>query len=428
MFRSARLLQRILLLLFVLLLSTALPAAATKGKAAAVPEQLVVGLSPLFTGAIEDINATYGTTTLAELNRLIYLLRVPAGATVGEIKDALALDLRIEFAEPNFISESPEHSGQDVWAWGGQDAEPYAGQSALAQLNVLPAHEFTRGAGSLVAVIDTGMQLDHPALAGHLVPGLDLVDGDLEPADTGNNRDDDGDGLIDEAVGHGTHVAGIVQLVAPEAQIMPIRVLDSDGRSDIFRVAMAIQYAAESGADVINLSLGLGAKSTLLRGVIRQATRGGAVVVAAAGNLASNVEQYPAASQCALAVTAVGPNNQLSDFANYGDWIDFVAPGEAIYSSFTGSSYAWWSGSSMAAPFISGQAALLHSVNPDLNAREMTLLIASTATAVDASNPGIPDELGAGLPNVAASVAMTLSGALPTSNNGYMSGGCVATS
>ncbi|MCA9987891.1 MAG: S8 family serine peptidase [Anaerolineales bacterium] len=428
MFRSVRLLHRTLLLLFVLVLSTALPAAATKGKAEAVPDQLVVGLSPLFTGTIDDINATYGTATLAELNQLIFLLLVPEDSSAGAIKDAMALDLRLEFAEPNFISESPEHSGQDVWAWGGQDSEPYAGQSALAQLNIVPAHELTRGAGSLVAVIDTGVQLDHPALASHLVPGLDLVDGDLEPADTGNNQDDDGDGLVDEAVGHGTHVAGIVQLVAPEAQIMPIRALDSDGRSDIFRVAMAIQYASESGADVINLSLGLGAKSVLLRDVIRQATRAGAVVVAAAGNLASDLEQYPAASQCALAVTAVGPENQRSDFANYGDWIDFVAPGEAIYSTFTGSSYAWWSGSSMAAPFVAGQAALLHSVNPDLNAREVTLLIASTAAAVDASNPAVPGQLGAGLPNVAASVAMLLSGALPTGNNGYMSGGCVATS
>ena len=130
----------------------------------------------------------------ALLALLIFLLLMPEDSSAGTIKDAMALDLRLEFAEPNFISESPEHSGQDVWAWGGQDSEPYAGQSALAQLNIVPAHEFTRGAGSLVAVIDTGVQLDHPALASHLVPGLDLVDGDLEPADTGNNQDDDGDG------------------------------------------------------------------------------------------------------------------------------------------------------------------------------------------------------------------------------------------
>ena len=176
-------------------------------------------------------------------------------------------------------------------------------------------------------------------------------------------------------VGHGTHVAGIVKLVAPQASIMPLRVLDREGYGTTFHVAEAIAYADANGADVINLSLGTPSWSMLLREKVDEAISHGVVVVAAAGNYNSLQPQYPASNVLPaaldkdglLAVTSVSAAQKKSDFANYGTWVDIVAPGEEILSTYPVSKYAYWSGTSMATPFVSGEAALIHSVANSLD-------------------------------------------------------------
>ena len=186
----------------------------------------------------------------------------------------------------------------------------------------------------------------------------------------------------------------------------------------MYALAEAVNFAVANGADVINLSLGLPQKSALLKDVIRDATRQGVVVVAAAGNMGTDDKQYPAAGQCALGVTAVGPDAALTDFANFGGWVAFAAPGQSVYSAFPGSSYAWWSGTSMAAPFVAGQAALLQSVDSSLNVREVALLISHTAHPLA--------EINAGLPDAQASLQRLLSGDIPTANHGLISSSCVS--
>ncbi|HNB53932.1 MAG TPA: S8 family serine peptidase, partial [Anaerolineales bacterium] len=133
----------------------------------------------------------------------------------------------------------------------------------------------------------------------------------------------------------------------------------------------------------------------------------------------------PAATQCALAVTSVGPGGVKTSFANYGKWITFAAPGEGIYSTFPVSGYAWWSGTSMAVPFVTGQAALLASVDPTLNPRQIAQLIGGTAVSLDTANPAYVGQLGAGQPDMEASLSALLSGNIPASARGLMSGSCV---
>jgi subtilisin family serine protease len=372
-----------------------------------VDGQVVVKLNPASGATIEEINADYDTIVLQTIliSGNIYLLEIPEDEDVEDVVELMEDDLRLLYAEPNWFSESPEADPSETWAWGGYDPTPMNSQYAIEMIGLDAAHQVTLGAGVVVAVLDTGVQLDHPDLVNRLTAvRYDFVSDDGVPDDEFNGLDDDGDGYIDEAAGHGTHVSGIVHLVAPQAQIMPLRVLDSDGRGNVFLATEAIIFAFENGADVINLSLGTSEQSELLEDMINVAIEAGVVIAAAAGNLNSSSEQYPAAEEGVIAVTAIGPGGIKADFANYGEWVDIAAPGEGIHSTFPVDGYAQWQGTSMATPFVAGQVALIRSVAPTMSAGQILALIQSTAQPIDAQNPGYEGQLGAGHIEVGDSV------------------------
>lgn len=337
------------------------------------------------------VRASYGLELLRRLGpRPVYLFRVPIGRDPDQVAVAMRADARVAFAEPNYRLQEPEALKRAVWAIGS--AAAYASQWAPQSLRLGDAHAYADGNGVTVAVLDTGVQSSHPALAGRLVPGYDFIDRDAVPAEVGSPRD--------LGFGHGTHVAGIVALTAPGARIMPLRVLGADGRGDIWRVAEALIYAADPDgnphtadhARVVNLSLGTTAPTQLLDKVVELITcsdddddendddysdpgfaedlercnlHHGVVVIAAAGNSGSASERwYPAAegAEGALAVTASTRSDRLAGFANRGEWVQLAAPGDGITSSVPGG-YGVWSGTSMAAPFVAGVAALLLDAN-----------------------------------------------------------------
>ncbi len=287
---------------------------------------------------------------------------------------------------------------------------------AASALNLSSAHAISKGEGTTVAVVDTGAQLGHPALKTNFngVARYDFVDDDNNPSEPEFAPDEDS--RNNEMVGHGTHVAGIVDLVAPKAKIMPLRVLDREGYGTSFHIAEAISFADSNGADVINLSLGMPdptllglAPPKLLREKVEEAIRDGAVVVAAAGNYNNFVPTYPAARGSTaddddglLAVTSVNWEERKSDFANYGMWVDIAAPGENILSTYPVSTYAYWSGTSMAAPFLSGQATLIHSVEGSLDPAGIEVKIRCSARTI--SQDPTRTMLGAGHTDVGASL------------------------
>jgi thermitase len=403
--------------LFLLTLFAATPAQALVEGEDFVPGQAVVKLNPTVDATIDKINADYGTSTLEKLpgSTGVYLLKVPAGSDTQGIVGRLANDVRLSYAEPNFVAEAPEDSGGDGkhGAFGMSDISGSSEQYAATALGLPCAAALSLGQGTTVAVVDTGVQLDHPDLDENFegVPRYDFVDDDRNPTDRAVDLDADGDGLKDELVGHGTHVAGIVDLVAPAAKIMPLRVLNSEGYGNAFTIAKAISYAKVNGADVINLSLGSSHRSAALQGAIGDAIKGGVLVAAAAGNSNSSMPHYPAAGSGVAAsadglaaVTAVDMYAKKSDYANYGSWVDITAPGDGIRSTFPISMYANWSGTSMATPFISGQAALIHALYGSLNPLGVEKKIRSSAQPLTLQNPTYTGMLGAGEANVCASL------------------------
>jgi len=369
---------------------------------------------------MDKINNKYRTRILKKIDGSsdIYLLGLPAG--VSDVKK-MANKIKTEEkgvldAEPNYAMDLPEGSAR-FRARSVSGAELPPTEYAASALNLSTAHHISEGEGTTVAVLDTGVQADHPDLSGKVTPGYDFVDGDDDPADASNGKDDDDDGEVDEMLGHGTHVAGIVHFVAPEAEIMPLRVLNADGTGSAFDIAAAVAHAESHGADVINLSLSTQSRSHLLWKVIKDATSDGALVAAAAGNDGSNEWAFPAAdnggraaADGVVAVTSVDQQKEKSDFANYGRWVDVAAPGENILSAYPVSAHAAWSGTSMSAPFVSGQAALIRAVYGSLDPAGAEEKIRCSAESLDEINAAYAGMLGAGHANAGASLT---SGACP---------------
>ena len=403
----------VLALCLLMLSGAASRAQAACGLGSFVPNQVIVKLDQGAT--ITQINATYGSTVVESFpgSTDIYLLELPASSGVTETVQQMAKDSRLLYAEPNFIAQSPE-GGARHRAFGVSDVAPTSQEYATQALGLVSAHAISQGKSTKVAVLDTGAQLDHPALQANFKDAgrYDFVEGDENPSDLAVGRDADCDGDKDEMVGHGTHVAGIVDITAPEAKIMPLRVLDTEGYGNVFTIAKAVYFAEQNRADVINLSLGSPSRSKLLQEEIKDTTAKGVLVAAAAGNSNSSVAHYPAAGNGVaasadglVAVTSVNMYDQKSDFANYGSWVDIAAPGEGIRSAFPVSKYAYWSGTSMATPFVSGQAALIHAVYGSLDPAGVEEKIRSSARSLLTTDPVYAAMLGAGHADVCNSLA-----------------------
>ncbi|MEH2161899.1 MAG: S8 family peptidase [Nostoc sp.] len=261
------------------------------------------------------------------------------------------------------------------------------------------AHGYT-GKGVVVAVVDTGVDHNHEDLKNNIWTNTKEI--------AGNGIDDDGNGYVDDTYGwnfadknnntldnngHGTHVSGTiagennnygVTGIAYNAKIMPVKVLDDSGSGSYTSIAKGIRYAADNGANVINLSLGGGSNNSTLESAINYASSKGVIVVMAAGNDGDSSPDYPAryASKSGIAVGAVDKDNKMADFSNRSgtNEISYVtAPGVKVYSSVPNNEYATYSGTSMAAPHVAGVVALMLSANHNLTDSQVRQIVTETA-------------------------------------------------
>ncbi len=259
----------------------------------------------------------------------------------------------------------------------------------------------------MVAIVDTGVDYSHRDLQGNLWVNEAEQNGVA-------GIDDDGNGYVDDVYGynfaynsndpmddhgHGTHCAGIVAAVGNngldvagvcwKARIMAIKVLDADGDGSAGDAVPAIYYAVANGADIISGSWGATEGSDALKDAVAYAYSQGVIVVAAAGNEGSDVAYYPAAYPNVLAVAATDPSDRRWYSSNYGDWVDVAAPGRDILSlglTSAGQMTARKTGTSMAAPHVSGACALVLSANPLLTCDEVEDIITTTGDPIAAGS------------------------------------------
>ncbi len=333
------------------------------------------------------------------------------------------------WSEFGYQAQTGEGRTDSLWVTGlDLGADQYHGQFVRELLGLQAAHALTRGSGVVVAVLDTGLDLTHPLIEGPIsAAALDLVDGLPSITDPTDGIDNDADGLVDEMAGHGTFVASLVHLVAPEATLLPIRILDTEGRTDIFLMAKGIAAAIDGGAQVINMSLGSTYKSVAVEDLTDEAAHSGVVVVASIGNLDRDApEEYPAADNGAFGVVATGPADLRAPFSNYGDFAAISAPGTvalagkagvdpnlSVLGAIPGGGVGGWAGTSFSTALVSAAAALVRAAHPewpnaavplsDLADAVMEPLLLH-AVPIDAINPGFEGLLGAGRLDVAASI------------------------
>ena len=322
----------------------------------------------------------------------IYSIRVPSGKNAENFVAELSSDTDLTFAEEDTFIEHSELRGSQIHVAfdAGQNSGNYNNQYAYTQIHIGNAHSRTTGAGVIVAVLDTGATYSHPALRGHYVAGTNFINPNRLPFDLP-------DGITNIAVGHGTMMAGIILKIAPNARIMPIRVLNGDGIGTAFNVAQGIRYAMRNGARVINMSLGSRQRSKAIEDAVQEARNINVVCVASAGNHGLPVQQYPTSQHELISVTSVESNNVKSGYSDFGSWISVSAPGTSIRSTYWNGGYANWSGTSFAAPFVAGEAALIISIRPNLRSREVKDAILRQAHSVDSFNPNYRGRLGSGL-------------------------------
>jgi subtilisin family serine protease len=229
--------------------------------------------------------------------------------------------------------------------------------------------------------------------------GYDFVDEDLYPEDTANGLDDDDDGEIDEGAGHGTMVAGIVHLIAPDAEILPVRILDDEGRGTSFAVAKALVFAADAGAQIINMSFGLPIHCNTIAWGVEYAADAGVILIGAAGNDGTEFPPYyPASDPEVLSVAALDSTDVKSSFSNFHATVAVSAPGNGILAPFRGGQYAIGAGTSFAAPFISGQAALVRAGAVSPMMPEVVSVIRNGVVEIDQIPGNVPfaGKLGSG--------------------------------
>jgi subtilisin family serine protease len=361
-------------------------------------------------------------TGVATLEDLLLLLTQQSGIVSVEINQLATI-----VSEPTLSSIPIQLANSSpVIYYGTVVSQGYLSQPSALSIGIGEAHSTFNVSGSgIVAIVDTGVDPLHPALAPVMLPGYDFVN-NISGADEKGDLSSSTVAVLDggggtptfvspwtaavvsqaaataldtseyAAFGHGTMVSGIIHLVAPTAKLLPLKAFSSNGpgyESDVIR---AIYFAVGQGSKVVNMSFSFASASTAMSDAVNYASSKGVICVAAAGNEGQQIEVYPASFSNVMGVASISDDGTLSSFSDYGSQVAWVgAPGENIISTYPFGIYASSSGTSFSAPFVSGTVALLISLNPSMQQVDAAEAIAHTAYTSPQLNRGILDAYNA---------------------------------
>jgi subtilisin family serine protease len=351
-------------------------------------------------------------------------LALKALIAADKLTESIEVDTSFKLAETASSASLTQSTAAILEQFAGQTALPffgsrvssaYLGQPAAAIVHVGPAQRFATGAG-VVAIIDTGVDPLHPALAAALVPGYDFINGvpgfpsdfadlaqstaaileqvssPLLPAIAVLNQSTAAileqstaailEGLpMPAAFGHGTMVAGLVHLVAPTAWIMPLKAFRADGNAQLSDLVNAIYYAVDNGATVVNMSFTVASPSQALADAVAYAAANGVLCVAAAGNGGVQMDTFPASWAGVVSVASTTNTDQRSLFSNWGSRVDLSAPGEGLITTYPGGHYAAVWGTSFSTALVSGAVAIVHQFSPRISESDALKILEQGAHA-----------------------------------------------
>lgn len=348
----------------------------------------------------------------------LFVVEANDGRSAQQVRAELAADAAVQSAEANATislgnparldqstvsvlnqsTVSVLNSGSTNY-YGTSVLNGYLTQSALSQIDALKARETATGRGVVIADVDNGVDPVNPVLSGVLLPGYNFYS---HSADWSCYADQSTVSVLNQStvsvlnqstvsvlnqstvsvlngsvvsstdngfsqlltqyplIGHGTAVAGLLHLIAPEARILPLKAFGPDGTATLGAVVSSIYYAVDNGANVLNLSFSATEGSAALHDAITYAVEHGVVVVAAAGNDSNTERVYPGAYRPVLNTASVDAQNQKATFSNYGDTVALAAPGVGLITIYPDNHWAAVTGTSFSAPLVSGEAALLY--------------------------------------------------------------------
>src|SRR6266403_161011 len=374
------------------------------------------------------------------VNGVLTLTESLLGIVSVEVDNPLPIPLPHLASIPSGLCDTAPVNYYGTVAWHGYVAQPAAQITRLQDAQ----NGFRIGGSGIVAVIDTGVDVNHPVLSAVLIPGYDFtryqpgasewldvptlqngyVDTNTQNQQPGYVQqstaavlDQSTAAVLDDknytAFGHGTMTSGLIHLVAPRAKILPLKAFSSDGTGNLSNIIAALYYAVQQHANVVNMSFDIPAFSPALNQAAAYANKAGVVLVAAAGNGSTSAPVYPAALNSYVVGIASTTNwDSRSSFSNYGSrdvWIG--APGENIVSTFPGGTYASASGTSFSSPIVAGTVSLL------LSAKQQTINQSQAASALSHGRPLTPD-LNRGRLDVYQAVSAWVNGSGSTSGSG----------
>ena len=346
-------------------------------------EVLVKFKATINTNNAAEIHKKVGARVKETISGIDVVLVETGTKSVGDTVSAYAKFGGVEFAEPNFIATALTNDEYytNQWALNNTGQETCNTKRDIcttgttdADIDAQEAWGISTGSAQIkIAILDSGIDQDHPDLAEKIIGNIDFS----------------GSGSVDDFYGHGTHVAGIASALTDNStgvagvgfntSLLNVKVLGNSGSGSYSAIANGIDWAVQNGAKVINMSLGSPQKSSTLELAVNYAWENGVVVVAAAGNSNNPSRTYPAYYENCIAVAATDNNDVRASFSSYGSWVDVAAPGVNIYSTFPNhpfylqteygrsNNYDFGNGASMSVPHVSGIAALVWANEPGLD-------------------------------------------------------------